>query len=262
MCCMGLTHISYSSVLLFLNNPAAFYSKYVLLQRDQLSTPAALTGSAFHRYMEGLHKGIPREQAKEVALAFMRSVTDVDWGKTGNIEQCMIKFNLLVEHYHREPPALGKILGVESVFTEKIPGIKLPIKCVVDLIHEQDGSVVLCDWKTVSAYQDKPTPAQVLQACFYYFVVQQAWKQTPVRFDIVQIKATWNTDFHTKKRDGSPQIRTNSIDFLLQPFYLKGIKELAKRTVIQMTRKKQPFLPNLRDDYEGEAEFNRFLAIC
>ena len=259
---MELQHISASSVLLFLNNPAAWHSKYVLGIRDQKSTPAALTGSAFHKYMEGLHKGIPREQAQEVALAFMNSVTEADYGKTGSLEKCQINFNQLVEHFHREKPKVGKVLGVEHAFLEKIPGIKLPIKAFVDLIHEEGQSLVLTDWKTVSAFEDEPTPAQILHACFYYFVVQQAWKQTPVRFDIVQIKATWNTDFHTKKRDGSPQIRTNSIDFLLQPFYLKGIKELAKRTVIQMTRKKQPFLPNLRDDYEGEAEFNRFLAIC
>lgn len=250
-----LTHISASSVLLFLNNPAAWRTRYLLGIRDQKSTPAALTGSAFHRYAQQ-HFSRPdatKEQNKEVALAFMNSVTDIDFGKTGSLEKCQMDFNKLVDHFHAESPRIGTVLGVEQEFLEKIPGIKLRIKAFIDLIHEDGQNLVITDWKTVSSYQDEPTPAQILQGCFYYELVKKAWKRAPARFDIVQIKAS-------KNQDGSPQVRTNSIDFLQSPHYLKGIKELTKLAVREMTRKRQPFLVNLRDDYEGLDEFKNFLA--
>uniref|UniRef100_A0A6H1ZGQ2 Putative PD-(D/E)XK nuclease superfamily protein n=2 Tax=viral metagenome TaxID=1070528 RepID=A0A6H1ZGQ2_9ZZZZ len=247
-----ITHISYSSVLLFLNNPAAWYSKYVLGIRDQKTSPAALVGSAFHKYMEGRLNNMPLALARDRAVNFMNLVTDVDFGKTGSPEKCLEDLDKLILGYHENPIRVGIILGVEAGYTEKITGIKLPIKCYIDLIHRLDNEIIITDWKTVRTFKDEPTPAQILQGCFYYYIISKALKQEPVRFDIVQIKVSSN-------RDGTPQVKTISIVYADHPEYLVGVKELTKQSIRQMVSKRKKFLVNLRDDYEGEAEFKRFL---
>jgi hypothetical protein len=249
-----LSHVSPSSILLFLNNPAAWRTKYILGIRDQKSTPAALTGSAFHKYLEARFKNpaLPASVYKETALAFMNSVTDVDWGKTGSLEDCQIALNKLIDHWNKEHPSLGETVAVEKELLVKVPGIRLPVKAVIDYIHVVENKIVITDWKTVAAYQDKPTPAQILQGCLYYFVVKKTYDLPVARFDVVQIKASTN-------KDGSPQIKTNSIDFAERQSCLSGVKKLADLSVREMMKKRKVFLPNLRDDYESEESFNSFL---
>lgn len=250
-----IDHLSYSSFLLFLHNRAAWHSKYVLGIRDQQTTPAALTGTAFHKYMELRMKGHTAETAMKTADQVLKSVTDVDWGKTGSLEKCQRDLTLLAGHMEHEW-AWDRMntIGVEMGITEKIKGIKLPILSYIDYIYQDEaGRIRLVDWKSVSSYDDEPTPSHIIQAMFYGWVTETRFGCKPLDFSVVQVKASMNSD-------KTPQVKPLCITYSEHPEYAKGVKHLVKQAVREMNRKNQPFLVNPRDDYEGSKEFKRFLT--
>jgi hypothetical protein len=242
-----LDHISYSSVLLFLANPAAWYSKYRLGIRDQLSNPAAVVGKAFHKYLELRFKGSPLKPASEVAETEVLTTTDVDWGKTGSPEKAIDDLRKLIQGFHEYPPSIGEVVGVEQYCYKKVKGLKLPIKAYIDLIHRQPDGLHLVDWKTVRAFDDEPSPSHIIQACTYYWLTDN-----PIDFTIFQVKASAN-------KDGSPQTRALTISYADHPEYLLATKDLFKQVLREMTKKKANYLFNPRDDFEGAAEFKRYV---
>lgn len=250
-----LTHISFSSILLFLHNPAAWQSKYLLGIKDQKTTPAALVGTAFHRYMELILKGQPDEIGRADARGMIRGADDVDWGKTGSVDKCLEELDKLIMVTQAEWPEFHKVLNVELGVEEKIKGIRLPIKAYVDLIYQnEDGTVSLLDWKTVRSYEEELLPSHILQAMYYYWVVGKRhpeWRIKNIHF--AQVKASEN-------KDKTPQIKNLTLTYSDHPEYDKAIKKLTNLTIKEMNKKRANFLPNLRDAYEGQAEFDRFIS--
>lgn len=238
---------------MYLNNPAAWHSKYVLGINDQKTNPSALTGVAFHRYVEHLYKGEIPSVALEVALAYMRSTTEVEWGKTGSLEKCMQNLNALVDIFQLAPPKTGTILGVEIGYEQKIPSIKTPIKGFCDLVYRDETGIVVRDWKTTSSFPDAMTPAQIFQGVFYAWLIKAATKEMPSRFEVVMLKASKNSD-------GSPQIKTFNLIYKDHPEYFKAVKGLTNAALKEMTRKRKIQLINLRDDWEGQAEWDRLIS--
>ena len=247
-------HISYSSVLLFLNNRSAWHKKYVLNIKDQLTNPSALTGSAFHKYMELTLKGQDKTTAYEAAQTMIRTTTEVEWGKTGSVDKCLSELESLVRHINKEMPEIHKIVAVEHESEVKVPGIKLPIKSFIDLVYEdKEGKIHILDWKTVKSYEEEETPAHVLQSVYYYWAVNDDLRAKPVDCMLFQLKASEN-------KDGSDQSRKLVIDYSAHPEYIAAIKDITQRTVREMLKKKQFLVPNLRDKFEGPSEFKRYLT--
>ena len=69
-----LSHLSYSAITLFLHNPSGFRKKYLLGVKDQKTTPAALVGTAFHKFLEVFYKTSNLEVAKLTASQQLKEV--------------------------------------------------------------------------------------------------------------------------------------------------------------------------------------------
>lgn len=258
---MPITHASYSSINLFLKNQSAWHSKYVLGIRDVKTSPAALVGVAFHRYAELLLSGADKPTCIEIAERVIRETTDVDWGKTGSVEKSLCTLHNLVQFFNEEMegelPFLNDahILGLEKCIQCKARGIKLPLKSFVDLIFEDNnGALCLLDWKTKRAYSDKLSPAYKLQATVYYLQTKTIYKKAPARMIFSEIKTS-------KNKDGTPQIKNIIYDYTDPSVQqeMKAIVHLIKNVIKKMTAKRQDFLPNISDEYEGEKEFARYV---
>jgi hypothetical protein len=147
-----------------------------------------------------------------------------------------------------------KILGVEAHVEGKPRGFKLPVKSYIDLVFKgKDGELYLLDWKTKKAYDDKITPSHKLQAAVYYYQAEAEYKQKPKAMIFAEIKAS-------KNKDGTPQIRPLIYDYGENQKELKALKYLINKSVTKMTSKRQDFLPNIQDEYEGETSLDRFIA--
>jgi hypothetical protein len=244
-----LQHISFSSLLLFNHNPAAFYRKYRLGIQEQSSNPSAVTGKAFHRYAQLRLQKHAKEDAMRVAKAEITGCLNVDYGKTGSEEKSVGELESLANTYETEAHDYyaPKALHVEKGDCKKVRGIKLPIKGFIDLVFTDGDGVSLLDWKTVRSFDDEMTASHKIQACIYHFLYPTARK---MRF--VELKASGN-------KDGSPQYRVMDFIYADNLPTIKAVKLYANETIRQMLRKRSVCLPNVRDSYEGEAEFERFV---
>lgn len=247
-----IDHLSPSSILLFFQNPAAFESRYILGIKDQKSTPAAIEGTAFHKYMDMTLNGYSEEQSLMAGKRAIAEITNIDWGKTGSVEKSQDRFGKLVDAFKESPYIPGKVIGTEVHVSHKPRWCKIPLNGYIDLVHEQDGRLILVDWKTVSSYEDKVKPSFILQGHFYRWMAEGTYGKKVEKMDFVQVKAS-------KNEDGSPRVRTLTLDFKAHPEWDKAIKTLTKQALKEMLKKKPVFLPNLRDEYEAEAEFERYV---
>lgn len=248
-----IEHISYSSFILFLHNRAAWHSKYVLGIRDIETNPAALTGVAFHKWAEMTLKGHSNDIALESARAIVTNTAGVNWGKTGSQEKCLKELDNLIDAYNNTLKDLGEVLHVELSVFAKVPGIKLPIKGFIDVVTKKEDGLHIIDWKTTKTLEDAPKPVHIVQAMIYKWSIKSLYKVNPLTMTFWQIKAS-------KNKDGSPQMVPLVIVFDEYKDEEKAVKELLKSSIKEMLKKKQSLLPNLRDEYEGDKEWERYLA--
>lgn len=240
--------------MLFLHNRAAWHSKYVLGIYDQQTNPAALTGTAFHKYMELILKMHSVDTAYKAAQHIITNTDNVNWGITGSVEKSLSDLNKFIDSYEANPISIGEILAVEKGNTIKAPGIKYPIKAYADLVHTtgEEKTIHIVDWKTTRSLSDTILPAYRFQAVFYYWWCKGTFGRFPEDFTIVQIKGS-------KNKDGSPGTRTLTYVYSENQKEINAVKKLTQLVIREMNKKKQIILPNLRDDYEGEAEWTRFV---
>lgn len=250
-----LTHTSYSSVQLLLNNAGAWHQKYILGIRDHKTSPAALVGTAFHKYMERYWSG--DLEAMNIAKSIITDSLDVDWGETGSEEKALNELESLVLHTRTELVAkkfVSREFGIEHLMESKVRGIKLPFKSYVDYWYrDDDGTLHLVDWKTLKSYNEKLTPSYKLQATVYYLQSRLVLGSSPKDFTFVEIKAS-------KNKDGSPQVRYLVYDFTSKETQqeMKAIKYMIKQAVKKMLSKREVYLPNLKDTYDKDS-FDRFI---
>lgn len=249
---MNVSHVSYSSVLLFLNNRSAWHSKYVLGIKDMKTNPAALTGVAFHKWAELTLKGHPDMVAKETAQNIIHSTYDVDWGKTGSPEKCLKDLDGLIEAYNETLKDLGEVKFCELAVHAKAKGIKLPIKGFIDAVTEKEDGIHLIDWKTVKVLEDELKPVHYLQAMFYKWSYFAQFKVEPKTMTYWLIKAS-------KNKDGSPRMKPLVVDFRETKNEEKAIKTLTNQVIKEMLKKRPSLLPNLRDEYDGQKEWQKYL---
>lgn len=249
---MIISHLSPSSLLLYLKNPADFYQKYVLNIRDQKTNPAALTGTAFHKYAQAYLSNAmePLEQAKNVILY----ARDVEWGKTGSPEKCLDELNKLIKHFHAQEPYFDSVVATEYGEKVKVKQVKLPIKGFIDAVVERGDETWIVDWKTVKSYDDAPKPSYLIQAFFYKWLVEKTLRRKVTGATFIQLKASQN-------QDGSPQVRELPIRFDGMGKEEKAVATLANNALKEMARKTKVFLPNPNDEFGGEEAWRLYVEL-
>lgn len=249
-----INHISCSSLLLFLHHRSAWHNKYVLGIRDRKTNPAALTGVAFHKWAELIHKQQAEDIAKEAAQRVITGTYDVEWGKTGSAEKCLKDLDSLIEAYNETLKDLGETQHVELGVHAKVRGIKLPIKGFIDLVIKKEDGIHLIDWKTVRTFEEELKAVHYIQAMFYKWSYQAQFKVEPKTMTYWMIKVS-------KNKDGSPRMKPLVVDFSETKDIEKAVKKLTNDSIKEMNKKRQILLPNVRDEYEGEKEWQRYLNM-
>lgn len=247
-----LSHLSYSAITLFLHNPSGFRKKYLLGIKEQKTTPAALVGTAFHKFLEVFYKTSNLEAAKLTASQQLKEVQDVDWGKTGSIEKAERDLERLIAAWQKDFVLDGKILFIEERFEERLKGIKIPFLGFTDMVVERAEGIVILDWKTKSSFDECLTPMHKLQGFIYRWLLEKRLKKKVVACEFVQFKGSEN-------KDGGSQVRVLRLDFATSSAEELAAKHLIKQCIKLITKKSAIFLPNLRDEYEGETEWQRYV---
>ena len=244
----------------YLRNPLAWYKRYVQHIYDTPSTPAGIIGRAGHLALQHFYGGLPKPAAIELGLEYLRRVPDfeVNFG-VNTTKRAQKEKRLSMEHeylqaigFYLERAPKHKVLGIEVSGIAHVPGIKLPLKAISDLVVESKGHpgcVDIVDHKFVDSFSalgaDKPL--FVLQAIFNYYTVTAEFKKPVKRFILQECKKG-------KNKNGSSQMRR----YILPYSEYQEDFDVFKRLVNDASediRTRKNFLPNPSDMFEGKDSF-------
>lgn len=252
-----IKHWSYSSLATYLRNPLSWYKRYVEGVYDMPAGPASVIGRAGHKALEHYYNGSSAEEATKLGLAYLKNVPDseIDFGrarsqrakreKRADMER---EFNQAISFYLAKPPR-HKVLGVEVVALAYMPGIKVPIKAISDLVVESRANPVevdIVDHKFVDSYNSfgADNPLFMIQALFNYYTVLETFQRPVGRFIVYECKKR-------KNKDGRPQLRRHVINFRDHEEEFALFHRLLKDAT-QELRKRKIFLPNPTDMFDGK----------
>ena len=252
-----IDHWSYSSLITYLRNPLAWYKRYVEGVYDMPVTPASVIGRAAHRALEHYYKGGTVEEAIGQGLVYLQMVADFEiaFGKAQSNRAKKKKRKDMERDYHQaisfylEKPPRHKVLGVEVKALAQIPGIKIPIKAISDLVVESrinPREVDIVDHKFVDSYQTPgaDNPLFMVQALFNYYTVLETFERPVGRFIIYECKKR-------KNRDGKSQLRRHVIRFRDHEENFGLFHRLLSDATKEIQNRKM-FLPNPTDMFDGK----------
>jgi len=216
---------SYSAVSTFARNEKAFEMQYIYCERDR-SSVSAIAGSAYHEalahYFSAFGSTIPVDLTR-IAYEYIDGVPANWWrlSKTvQTVEAAADKatriVNTLITGFLAEKEVytgrLASVLDVEDKqaawVTVNGVDIPLPLHAVIDLaVRLDDGSVVIIDHKSRSAYTDESEVALAhgQQAITYVLL----WEALNPADKVSEVWFIENKD--SVNRDGSPQLRKHVI---------------------------------------------------
>lgn len=251
-----IEHWSYSSLVIYLRNPLAWYKRYVEGVYDIPVTPASIVGRASHVALQNFYGGLSKEESIARGLEFLKSFPDfeINFGKAASTRAKNKKRRIMEARYRQavsfylERPPRHKVLGVEVKAFGRIPGIAIPVKAISDLVvvsRVDKNAVDIVDHKFVNSYgvSQADNPLFVIQALFNYYTVLAEFKRPVRRFIVYECKKN-------KNRDGRSQLRRQIIDFQKHEKEF----ELFHRLLADATRDirtRKVFLPNPSDMFEG-----------
>jgi hypothetical protein len=244
-----------------MNNPLAWYKRYVENVRDTPSGPASFIGRAGHTALEHFYNGASKEESTERGLEYLRNFADfeINFGKAvtktaqkkkrKNMEQEYLR---AIGFYLKRAPRYN-VLGVEAVGVTKVKGLALPIKAISDLVVESKidkDAVDIVDHKFVISFSKDGAnkTMYILQAIFNYYTVQALYGKPVKRFIIQECK-------RSKNKDGKSQMRRHVINFDECEEEFALFHRLVKDATDEITRKRV-YLPNPLDMFEGENSFD------
>lgn len=252
---------SHTSLMAFLRNPLAWYKRYVEHIYDTPSSPAGITGRAGHVALQHFYEGVPKDEAIELGLEYLRDVPDfeVNFGvaKTRAAQKkkraAMEKEYLQAIHFYLARPPRYKVLGVEVKGYATVKDLALPIKAISDLVVESkgnEGAVDIVDHKFVASFspRGKDKTLFVLQAIFNYYTVREAYKKPVKRFIFHECKKT-------KNADGKSQMRKHAINFDECADEFRIFHKLINDATEEISRRRI-YLPNPTDMFDGEDSFD------
>ncbi len=256
-----IEHWSYSSLITLMNNPLAWYKRYVEYVRDTPSGPASFIGRAGHTALEYFYKGVSKEEATKRGLEALRNVADfeINFGaaKTKSAQKkkrksMELEYLKAVGFYLKRAPRYN-VLGVEAVGVTEVKGLPLPLKAISDLVVESKidkGAVDIVDHKFVASFSKggDQKVMYIIQAIFNYYTVSDLYGKPVKRFIIQECK-------RSKNKDGSSQMRRHIINFdeCREEFII--FHKLINDATDEITRKRV-YLPNPMDMFEGENSFD------
>jgi len=256
-----IEHWSYSSLMSYLRNPLAWYKRYVENIRDTPSKPSGIVGRAGHKALEHFYSSVPKEQAIEQGLRYLRDISDfeIDFGKAKSRaaqkkkRASMEREYLQAIGYYLARPPRHKVVGVEVMGLAPVEDLPIPVKAISDLVVEsrvEPGSLDIIDHKFVDSFSGMGANKTlfVLQALFNYYTVKEAYDMPIRRFIVQECKKR-------KNKDGKSQMRRYILDFKeLEEEFSVFYRLLFDATYDLSTRKS--FLPNPSDMFDGENSFD------
>jgi len=256
-----IKHWSHSSLMAFLRNPLAWYTRYVEEVYDTPRTPASVVGSAGHVALEHFYSDVSKELAIQKGLEYLRNVADfeINFGRAKSKAARRAKraamereYSQAISYYLERPPR-HKVLGVEVKGVVKVKGLFLPIKAVSDLVVEsrsEPSAVDIVDHKFVASFSKGGAVKAlfVIQAIFNYYTVEKLFEKPVRRFIIYECKKSKNTD-------GSPQMRRYVIRFSDHQRDFEVFHRLINDATAEISRPRR-YLPNPSDMFEGDHSFD------
>lgn len=252
-----IQHLSFSALKTYLSNPAGFYRQYVLMERTDELSPAALVGRTIHKYMECYYRGLKRKDTQDLVQAFFAEQSQLvtDWGKTGSPEKakgevlCAIRDLKKMIAKKKLPNKNAGVLFVEEPFEGSV-GHACELKAIPDLVTMDERGIHIFDWKKVSAFNLDSTPALYwIQAYFNMRSVEAAYG--PVKgMTFVEVKPL--------KEAGQAAVNLRYIpnDNSLE---LRAARRLVDFMLEDLSGEKRHFLGNVCDMYAGDDEWAHWL---
>lgn len=259
---LPIEHISFSSMTLYVANPRQFFKNYILNIWDFKQNPSAMVGKAFHKAMEIYSKTGDLDRAIVEGSNYLEETSkkDVEWGVTGSLEKCVKEYNQVVNFYMQEAQDLGKMIGAEMSVTtdhgfDEGEVLPLPVKAVTDHVTEQNGDVMLWDYKVVSVFSDKEEedPAKIMQAMFNYLTVKAKTGREPKKMTYIEVKKS-------KNRNGAPQVEYYVIDYAKQIQYRDYFRAMYTEVIRDLANENKIYLPNIRDQYSAKESWANFTS--
>ncbi len=245
----------------FLNNPLAWYKRYVEKVYDIPSSPSSFVGRAGHLALEYFYKGVPKEEAIEKGREYLKHIQDIEinfgTARTKRAQKQkrlgMEKSYLQAINFYLKRPPRHKVVAVEQSIVAGVDGLTLPLKAVSDLVVEsriEKGALDIVDHKFVQSFSGYGAQKTlfIIQALFNYYTVREEFNMPVRRFIVQECK-------RTKNADGKSQMRKYVIDFnecqdefvLFHRLLNDATEEISRRRI---------FLPNPTDMFEGENSFD------
>lgn len=266
-----VAHLSPSAIRCYLNDRQMFFRQYVRYEFDNTSSPSLIEGSAVHYALENYYtdikdnNGVTKSPEAYVQIAIdklaeLADTEQVEWGKTGTLDDSKRKVTTCLDGYFNEISPL-KPLAVEQKIVASFTELPIPIKAVSDLVCEEDADIVIIDHKTVSSFSDINAPINpnyIIQAVCNFWTVWFEYNRKPARMYFDEIKKS-------KNRDGSPQVQrvvvefTDDIVIVVKAIYDRIIRELSGLPLIDENGIMN-FLPNPSAQYGVLDSWNDFCS--
>lgn len=186
-----ITHLSYSSITLFLDCPEAWYRKYIA-KEPTFSTPNLVFGSAFHGTIEHMvqDKNVnPLSVYPDHLLFYKKSLWQQQWEKAMDGGQeiqwgldtpeqhfnegvRLLSNNGILDSIKSIKPAIDNDgPKIERKVELKVPGVPIPIIGYIDCILDNG---MPADFKTSKASWSDAKASDSLQSLFYLAALNQS----------------------------------------------------------------------------------------
>ena len=165
--------LSHSAIISFLNNQIQFKKRYIAKIYDDPTTPAMLVGKAIHKMIEEVVKKKPIEMAIQLGLQEIENVSDyeIDYGKNGSREEILSSYQKLTTAVMNELTIPSNVLSSEDKIECNLTILnkQIPLKGYIDLILDNQDSLEIWDYKSVSQYSDENVEnwKYIIQAWLY-----------------------------------------------------------------------------------------------
>lgn len=257
---LPIEYWSHSSLVAYLRNPLSWYKRYVLKIYDTPTSPSAVVGRAGHLALQHFYSGADKEIAIRLGLEYVRSFPDfeLNFGTAASIRAKKVKranmekeYCQAINYYLARPPK-HTVLGVEVSAVSAVPGFRLPLKAISDLVvasRVDPRAVDVIDHKFVDSFSKsgRAKPLFVVQALFNYFTVRELFGRPVRRFIVYECKKRRNADGHAQMRRYELDYEKSNAEFAL-------FKRLVNDATDDLTGRTH-FLPNPSDIFDGEDSF-------
>ncbi len=206
-------YLSASSMTTFLQCPLKFKFSRI----DRIKEPATepmILGSFVHEILEEFYKASADERTFDTARSIGRDLWDSKWAKEADevgvrdINQFRWKAWWCIENlFTLEDPQQMNLAGVETKVDDTINGVRV-LGFVDRYLHDDDGNVVVADYKTGKVPLPKWSADKVFQIMVYVLMLEQMLEQPVVSGEIIYLKEGKVVAYEPTQKRRSETIQT------------------------------------------------------